>query len=157
MGRPLKSVFKKEHQDDIANRSANPVFSEVAEVFLSRRRFLQMGAVAGAAVSFPFLIKPENAIAAVSKPSALAKAVSLGSPVSLSQRKTRSGCRKAILPARSIAGVTRRGSKTACRRLSRTPATPRTNRPCRRACTTTAWRGSACRRGSKTRIMACWR
>ena len=46
MGRPLKSVFKKEHRDDIANRSANPVFSEVAEVFLSRRRFLQMGAVA---------------------------------------------------------------------------------------------------------------
>ena len=40
MGRPLKSVFKKEHRDDIANRSANPVFSEVAEVFLSRRRFL---------------------------------------------------------------------------------------------------------------------
>ena len=78
MGRPLKSVFKKEHRDDIANRSANPVFSEVAEVFLSRRRFLQMGAVAGAAVSFPFLIKPESAIAAVSKPSALAKAVSLG-------------------------------------------------------------------------------
>lgn len=78
MGRPLKSVFKKEHRDDIANRSANPVFSEVAEVFLSRRRFLQMGAVAGAAVSFPFLIKPENAIAAVSKPSALAKAVSTG-------------------------------------------------------------------------------
>ena len=78
MGRPLKSVFKKEHRDDIANRSANPVFSEVAEVFLSRRRFLQMGAVAGAAVSFPFLIKPESAIAAVSKPSTLAKAVSLG-------------------------------------------------------------------------------
>ena len=78
MGRPLKSVFKKEHRDDITNRSANPVFSEVAEVFLSRRRFLQMGAVAGAAVSFPFLIKPESAIAAVSKPSALAKAVSLG-------------------------------------------------------------------------------
>ena len=78
MGRPLKSVFKKEHRDDITNRSANPVFSEVAEVFLSRRRFLQMGAVAGAAVSFPFLIKPDSAIAAVSKPSALAKAVSLG-------------------------------------------------------------------------------
>ena len=51
MGRPLKSVFKKEHRDDITNRSANPVFSEVAEVFLSRRRFLQMGAVAGAEVS----------------------------------------------------------------------------------------------------------
>ncbi|HAV1477493.1 TPA: PhoX family phosphatase [Enterobacter hormaechei subsp. steigerwaltii] len=78
MGRPLKSLFKKEHRDDISNRSANPVFSEVAEVFLSRRRFLQMGAVAGAAVSFPYLITPENAIAAVSKPSALAKAVSLG-------------------------------------------------------------------------------
>ena len=78
MGRPLKSVFKKEHRDDISNRSANPVFSEVAEVFLSRRRFLQMGAVAGAAVSFPYLITPENAIAAVSKSSALAKAVSLG-------------------------------------------------------------------------------
>jgi hypothetical protein len=54
--------FLKEHRDDIANRSANPVFSEVAEVFLSRRRFLQMGAVAGAAVSFPFLIKPERAL-----------------------------------------------------------------------------------------------
>jgi secreted PhoX family phosphatase len=89
MGRPLKSVFKKEHRDDIANRSANPVFSEVAEVFLSRRRFLQMGAVAGAAVSFPFLIKPENAIAAVSKPSALAKAVSWALPASTSPRKIR--------------------------------------------------------------------
>ena len=60
MGSPLKSVFKKEPRDDISNRSANPVFSEVAEVFLSRRRFLQMGAVAGAAVSFPYLITPEN-------------------------------------------------------------------------------------------------
>lgn len=149
MGRPLKSVFKKEHRDDISNRSANPVFSEVAEVFLSRRRFLQMGAVAGAAVSFPYLITPENAIAAVSKPSALAKAVSWALPASTSVRKTRSGCRKVISPARSIAGAIRRGSRTTCRPLSRTPAIPQTNRLCRRACTTTAWRGLACRRGAK--------
>lgn len=54
MGKPLKSVFKKEHRDDVSNPSANPVFSSVAEIFLSRRRFLQMGAVAGAAASFPF-------------------------------------------------------------------------------------------------------
>lgn len=157
MGRPLKSVFKKEHRDDISNRSANPVFSEVAEVFLSRRRFLQMGAVAGAAVSFPYLITPENAIAAVSKSSALAKAVSWALPASTSPRKTRSGCQKAILPARSIAGVIRRESKTTCRHLSRTPAIPQTNRLCRRVCTTMAWRGLACRRGRKTRNMACWR
>ena len=78
MGKPLKSVFKKEHRDDVSNPSANPVFSTVAEMFLSRRRFLQMGAVAGAAASFPFLLKPENALAAVSHPSALSKAVSLG-------------------------------------------------------------------------------
>ena len=74
MGKPLKSVFKKEHRDDVSNSSANPVFSSV----LSRRRFLQMGAIAGAAASFPFLLKPENALAAVSQPSALSKAVSLG-------------------------------------------------------------------------------
>lgn len=54
MGKPLKSVFKKEHRDDIANRSANPVFSEVAEVFLSRRRFLQMGPSRGLPLHSPF-------------------------------------------------------------------------------------------------------
>lgn len=80
MSRPLKSVFKKEHSDDISNRSDNPVFSSVANAFLSRRRFLQMGMVAGTAVSFPMLLKPEEAFAALTQttPSTLAKAVSLG-------------------------------------------------------------------------------
>ena len=53
MSRPLKPLFKQEHSDEVSNRSANPVFSDVANAFLSRRRFLQMGVVAGAAVSFP--------------------------------------------------------------------------------------------------------
>lgn len=75
---PLKSVFKKEHSDEISNHSVNPVFSEVVSAFMSRRRFLQMGMVAGAAVSFPYLVKPENAFAAKANPSALSKAVSLG-------------------------------------------------------------------------------
>lgn len=78
MSRPLKSVFKKEHSDEISNHSVNPVFSEVVSAFMSRRRFLQMGMVAGAAVSFPWLVKPENASAAKANPSALSKAVSLG-------------------------------------------------------------------------------
>ncbi len=78
MSRPLKAVFKQEHSDEISNPSANPAFSEVASVFLSRRRFLQMGAVAGAAVSFPALMSPNNAFAALSQPTALAKAVALG-------------------------------------------------------------------------------
>ncbi|EPP1400205.1 PhoX family protein [Klebsiella oxytoca] len=78
MSRPLKSVFKKEHSDEISNHSVNPVFSEVVSAFMSRRRFLQMGMVAGAAVSFPYLVKPENAFAAETNPSALSKAVSLG-------------------------------------------------------------------------------
>ncbi len=78
MSRPLKSVFKKEHSDEISNHSVNPVFSEVVSAFMSRRRFLQMGMVAGAAVSFPYLVKPENAFAAKANPSALSKAVSLG-------------------------------------------------------------------------------
>ena len=152
MGRPLKSVFKKEHRDDISNRSANPVFSEVAEVFLSRRRFLQMGAVAGAAVSHPKMPLPRYR----SLPR-WQKRFPWALPASTSPRKTRSGCQKAILPARSIAGVIRRESKTTCRHLSRTPAIPQTNRLCRRVCTTMAWRGLACRRGRKTRNMACWR
>lgn len=78
MSRPLKSVFKKEHSDEISNQSVNPVFSEVVSAFMSRRRFLQMGMVAGAAVSFPYLVKPENAFAAKANPLALSKAVSLG-------------------------------------------------------------------------------
>lgn len=76
MSRPL---IKKEHSEEISNRSSNPVFSEVADAFLSRRRFLQLGVVAGAAVSFPLLLKSENALAASgASPSKLAKAVSLG-------------------------------------------------------------------------------
>ncbi len=157
MGRPLKSVFKKEHRDDISNRSANPVFSEVAEVFLSRRRFLQMGAVAGAAVSFPYLITPKMPLPRYRSLPRWQKRFPWALPASTSLRKIRSGCRKVISPARSIAGAIRRGSKTTCRPLSRTPAIPQTNRLCRRACTTTAWRGLACRRGRKTRSMACWR
>ncbi|HAV1630370.1 TPA: PhoX family phosphatase [Enterobacter hormaechei subsp. steigerwaltii] len=78
MSRPLKSVFKKEHSDELSNHSMNPVFSEVVSAFMSRRRFLQMGMVAGAAVSFPWLVKPENAFATQANPSALSKAVSLG-------------------------------------------------------------------------------
>ncbi|HBT2012482.1 TPA: PhoX family phosphatase, partial [Klebsiella pneumoniae] len=77
MSSPLKLVFKKEHSDEISNHSVNPVFSEVVSAFMSRRRFLQMGMVAGAAVSFPYLVKPENAFAAKANPSALSKAVSL--------------------------------------------------------------------------------
>lgn len=61
MSRPLKPLFKHEHSDEISNRSANPVFSDVASAFLSRRRFLQMGVVAGAAVSFPALLKSQAA------------------------------------------------------------------------------------------------
>ena len=76
MSRPL---IKKEHSEEISNRSSNPVFSEVADAFLSRRRFLQLGVVAGAAVSFPLLLKSENALAAAgASPSKIAKAVSLG-------------------------------------------------------------------------------
>lgn len=78
MSRPLKFVFKKEHCDDISNHSENPLFSSVADTFLTRRRFLQIGAVAGATVTFPFLVKPEKTFASVSQPSALTKAVSLG-------------------------------------------------------------------------------
>ncbi|WP_024561213.1 PhoX family protein [Franconibacter pulveris 601] len=76
MSRPL---IKKEHSEEISNRSSNPVFSDVADAFLSRRRFLQLGVVAGAAVSFPLLLKSENALAASgASPSKIAKAVSLG-------------------------------------------------------------------------------
>ncbi|WP_312837681.1 PhoX family protein, partial [Atlantibacter hermannii] len=74
MSRPLKPLFKQEHSDEISNRSANPVFSDVASAFLSRRRFLQMGVVAGAAVSFPALLKSPAAWAvesAISRPSSL--------------------------------------------------------------------------------------
>ena len=78
MSRPLKSVFKQEHSDEISNPSHNAAFSEVVSAFMSRRRFLQMGMVAGAAVSFPSLLMPENAFAAMPKPSALTKAMSLG-------------------------------------------------------------------------------
>ena len=87
MSSPLKSVFKKEHSDEISNHSVNPVFSEVVSAFMSRRRFLQMGMVAGAAVSFPYLVKPENAFAAKANPSALSKAVSLGTSVSIAGPK----------------------------------------------------------------------
>lgn len=76
MSRPL---IKKEHSEEISNRSSNPVFSDIADAFLSRRRFLQLGVVAGAAVSFPLMLKAENALAASgASPSKLAKAVSLG-------------------------------------------------------------------------------
>jgi len=74
MSRPLKPLFKQEHSDEVSNRSANPVFSDVANAFLSRRRFLQMGVVAGAAVSFPALIKSPAAWAvetAMARPSSL--------------------------------------------------------------------------------------
>ena len=79
MGKPLKALFKNEHRDDISNRSANPVFSEVEDVFLSRRRLLQLGAAAGASAAFPFLAGSGEALAAgAPRPSPLAKAVSLG-------------------------------------------------------------------------------
>lgn len=74
MSRPLKPLFKQEHNDEISNRSINPVFSEVARAYLSRRRFLQMGAVAGAAVAFPALLKSPAAWAvetALARPSSL--------------------------------------------------------------------------------------
>jgi len=91
MSRPLKSVFKQEHSDEISNTSHNTAFSDVVSAFVSRRRFLQMGMVAGAAVSFPSLLMPENAFATMSKPSALAKAMSLGFtsiPVSIADNVT---------------------------------------------------------------------
>lgn len=78
MSRPFKSVFKKEHCEEISNYSTNPMFSEIASAFLSCRRFLQMEMIAGTAISFPFLVNPKNAFAAISRPYALAKAVSLG-------------------------------------------------------------------------------
>ncbi|ELY3465661.1 PhoX family phosphatase [Cronobacter universalis] len=80
MGRPLKTLFKREHSEEISNPSDNRAFSQVAEVYLSRRRLLQAGAVAGAAAAFPFLLKPENALAkAVSNASGnLGKATALG-------------------------------------------------------------------------------
>ncbi|WP_064554312.1 PhoX family protein, partial [Buttiauxella noackiae] len=74
MSRPLKPLFKQEHNDEISNSSINPVFSEVARAYLSRRRFLQMGAVAGAAVAFPTLLKSPAAWAvetALARPSSL--------------------------------------------------------------------------------------
>lgn len=74
MSRPLKPLFKQEHNDEISNRSANPVFSNVASAYLSRRRFLQMGAVAGAVVAFPTLLKSPAAWAvetALARPSSL--------------------------------------------------------------------------------------
>ncbi|CCJ74408.1 Putative phosphatase [Cronobacter condimenti 1330] len=43
MGRPLKTLFKREHSEEISNPSDNRAFSQVAEVFLSRRRLLQAG------------------------------------------------------------------------------------------------------------------
>lgn len=78
MSKPLKSVFKQENSADISNHSANPLFSDVASAFLSRRRFLQMTAAAGAAASFPLLVRPEQAVAALTPPAPLAKAMSLG-------------------------------------------------------------------------------
>lgn len=77
MSRPL---IKKEHSEEISNHSSNPAFSDVASAFLSRRRFLQLGVVAGAAVSFPLLLKSGNALAAATGNgmTPLAKAVSLG-------------------------------------------------------------------------------
>ena len=78
MGRPLKSVFKNEHRADISNRSLNPAFSEVADAYLSRRRFLQLGAVAGAGVAFPFLTGTGSALASAPQTTPLAKAVALG-------------------------------------------------------------------------------
>ncbi len=74
MSRPLKPLFKQEHNDENSNRSANPVFSNVASAYLSRRRFLQMGAVAGAVVAFPTLLKSPAAWAvetALARPSSL--------------------------------------------------------------------------------------
>jgi len=57
MSRPLKPLFKQEHSNEISNCSANPVFSDVASAFVSRRRFLQLGMLAGTAVTFPALLK----------------------------------------------------------------------------------------------------
>lgn len=96
MSSPLKSVFKKEHSDEISNHSVNPVFSEVVSAFMSRRRFLQMGMVAGAAVSFPYLVKPENAFAAKANPQHYLKRCHWASPAFPFRQQTLSPCRKAI-------------------------------------------------------------
>ena len=71
MSRPL---FKQEHSSEISNQSDNPVFSTVVSAFLSRRRFLQMGVVAGTAAAFPALLRSPAALAvenAIARPTSL--------------------------------------------------------------------------------------
>jgi secreted PhoX family phosphatase len=74
MSRPLTAVFKQEHREEISNPSDNRAFSQVASAYYSRRRFLQMGMVAGAAVTLPSLLMPQSAGAKTP----LAHAVALG-------------------------------------------------------------------------------
>jgi len=77
MSRPLKSVFKSEHNDEVSNVSANAAFSDIASVYVSRRRLLQFGVAAGAMASFPLLAKTEQALTASASLSPLAKAMKL--------------------------------------------------------------------------------
>ncbi|HKM97446.1 MAG TPA: PhoX family phosphatase [Buttiauxella sp.] len=69
-----KPLFKQEHSEDVSNQSDNPVFSGVVDAFFSRRRFLQLGVVAGTAVAFPSLLRSPAALAvekAMSRPTTL--------------------------------------------------------------------------------------
>lgn len=69
-----KPLFKQEHNEEVSNQSDNPVFSGVVDALLSRRRFLQLGVVAGTAVAFPSLLRSHTAQAvemALSRPSTL--------------------------------------------------------------------------------------
>ena len=71
MSRPL---FKQEHSSEISNQSDNTAFSSVVSAFLSRRRFLQMGVVAGTAAAFPALLRSPAALAvenAIARPASL--------------------------------------------------------------------------------------
>ena len=69
-----KPLFKQEHSEEVSNQSDNPVFSGVVDAFFSRRRFLQLGVVAGTAVAFPSLLRSPAALAvekAMSRPTTL--------------------------------------------------------------------------------------
>ncbi|MBJ3813674.1 PhoX family phosphatase [Shimwellia pseudoproteus] len=78
MSRPLKAFFKQAHRNDISNHSANPAFSGIAEAYLSRRRFLQGVAIAGATASLPLLLTPRRAVADAVRTGLSSPAASLG-------------------------------------------------------------------------------
>ncbi len=81
MGKPLKNLFKQEHQDEVSNQSSNPVFSDVAKSFISRRKFLQAGLAIGAVSALPSLANNAWAtpVAGVKVPFARAKSLGFAS------------------------------------------------------------------------------